>query len=427
MQRIETGYVLRPQFRPLHTRRKRFFAMCCHRRAGKTVAVINDQIDAALRCDKPEPRFGYIAPFRSQAKATAWNYLKSYGLKVPGAKANESELRVDFRNGARVRLYGADNADALRGHYFDGVVFDEYGDTDPTVYPEIIRPALADRQGWAIFAGTSRGKNHFAELMDKAAADDVWDTMILRASESGIISAAELAALQADMSPEQYAAEFECSFEGSVIGAYWGREMQAAERDGRICGVPYEPSVRVDTAWDLGVSDATAIWFTQTVGREVRVIDFYANSGEGLPHYIGVLDKKGYLYGRHVAPHDIQVREFSSGAARIDTALKLGIKFEICPDLPLHDGIDRVRGFIGQCWFDRTRTADGRAGLSNYRKTWDDKRKVFSSAPYHDWSSHAADAFRYLAVSHKITTKKPPTAPARRFIEAGANQGWMGA
>lgn len=402
--------------------------MCCHRRAGKTVAIVNDLVDAALRCTKPQPRFGYSAPFRTQAKATAWNYLKTYALRVPGARANESELRVDFQNGGRVALYGADNIHSLRGLYFDGFAPDEYGDTDPTFFPEIIRPALAERQGWAIFGGTSRGKNHFADLMDRAQTDDDWGHLILRASESGIIPAEELLSLQEDMSSEQYAAEFECSFEGSVIGAYWGREMTAAETGGRISNVPYQAEIPVDTWWDLGVGDATAIWFTQTVGREIHVIDFYTNSGEGLPHYVRILQQRDYVYGQHNAPHDIRVREFSSGKARIDTAKSLGIEFEIVPDLPVKDGIDAARSFISRCWFDRAKTAQGRNALTNYRKTWDDKRKVFSSAPYHDWASNGADSFRYLAVGHKLIAPNVASELSKKFHTIGqGGSSWMGA
>lgn len=424
MQRIDTGYVYRPQFLPLHLRKRRFFAMCCHRRAGKTVAIVNDLIDAALRCDKPNPRFAYVAPYYGQAKDVAWAYLKQYSLAVPGAKANESELRVDFPSGARIRLYGADNARGLRGIYLDGVALDEYGDINPTVFPEVIRPALADRGGWAMFAGTSRGKNHFADMMDNALTHPEWGCLTLKASESGILPPDELQSLRDGMSDEQYQAELECNFSGSVIGAYWGREMQAAESAGRICNVPYQAQRPVDTWWDLGVSDATAIWFTQTIGQEIHVIDYYANSGEGLPHYVRELQQRGYVYGKHHAPHDIQVREFSSGKSRLDTAAGLGIRFEIVPQLPVSDGIDAARLLIPRCWFDRTKTTDGRNALTNYRKTWDDKRKVFSSAPYHDWASNGADAFRYLAVGHKAQAEARSKTPPRRA--AGGGMGWMG-
>ena len=425
MQKVETGYVYRPQFLPLHRRKRRFFAMCCHRRAGKTVAIVNDLIDSALRCEKPNPRFAYIAPYYGQAKDVAWAYLKQYALPVPGAKANESELRVDFPSGARVRLYGADNARGLRGIYLDGVALDEYGDINPTVFPGVIRPSLADRGGWAMFAGTSRGKNHFADMMETAKSHSEWDWLMLKASESGILPPDELQSLRDGMSDEQYQAELECSFSGSVIGAYFGKEIQAAEDAGRIGSVPYQPEVAVDTWWDLGMADETAIWFTQNIGREIHVIDYYAESGTGLVGAAKAIQGKGYVYGTHNAPHDIQVREWSgAGRSRIETAAGLGIRFAIVPNLPVQDGIDAARSFIARCWFDRVKTADGRAGLTNYRKTWDDKRKVFSSTPYHDWSSNPADAFRYLAVGHKTAVAARNKAPVRRV--SGGGMGWMG-
>jgi hypothetical protein len=428
MRRIETGYVHRPQFKPFHLRKQRFYAMCCHRRAGKTVAVVNDLIDSALRCDKPDPRFGLGYPFRDQGKEAAWGYLKRYGLQVPGASANETDLRVDFKsNGSFVRIYGLDNFEARRGGYFDGFAVDEYGDVNPNVFPTVIRPMLADRVGWAALFGTSKGRNHFADVMERAQSSDEWGHMILRASESGILPAAELASLRADMSEEQYASEFECSFEGSVVGAYWGREMQAAELAGRIGNVPYQSEIGVETWWDLGVGDANAIWFTQSVGREVHVIDYYENSGEGVQHYAKVLQDRGYVYTKHHAPHDIMVREWGNEArTRFETAARLGIKFEIVPDVGLQDGIDAARSFIARCWFDRKKTEQGRNALTNYRKTWDNKRKVFSNSPFHDWASNGADSFRYLSVGHKIATQRVTTTARRSLQTAGSGStAWM--
>lgn len=404
--RVATGYVARPQFYSLHQRSQRWAVTVAHRRCGKTVACINDLIDAAIRCDRPEPRFAYVAPFFSQAKDVAWNYLKAYTANIPGVQKNESELHIDLPGGRRVRLYGGDNYERLRGIYLDGVVLDEYGDMDPRAWQEVIRPALADRTGWAIFIGTPKGLNHFAEMWERAQNSPEWFALRLPASETGLLPARELADARREMSEEQYLAEFECSFEASVVGSYWGREMTKTDKDQRVTGVPYQPEIAVDTWWDLGVADATAIWFTQNVGREVHVIDYYENSGEGLPHYARVLQDRGYVYGKHNAPHDIAVRELGTGKSRLETAATLGIRFMTVPNIGLADGIDVVRPFIAKCWFDRNRTERGRLALASYRKTWDEKRKVFSTAPYHDWSSHGASAFRYLAVGHRLSAPR---------------------
>ncbi len=429
---VDTGYRPRVQFLPLHRRKQRWSVAVAHRRAGKTVACINDLIDAALRCRAHEPRFAYVAPYFSQAKDVGWSYLKQYTAMIPGTQANESELRVDLPNGGRVRLYGADNYERLRGLYFDGLVLDEYGDMDPRAWQEVLRASLADRQGWAIFIGTPRGLNHFADAWERAQAADDWFALQLKASETGLLPAAELADARREMSEEQYLAEFECSFAASVIGAYFGREMQRAADEGRIGRVPYQPEIAVDTWWDLGIDDAMAIWFTQTVGREVHAIDYYEQSGEGLPHYAKVLQDRGYVYGQHNAPHDIRVRELGSGRSRLEIAASLGIRFQIVPDIGLADGIEAARAFLARCWFDREKTDRGRLALTSYRKVWDEKRRVFQAQPHHDWSSNGADAWRYLAVGHKTAVARRVSEPERRWVEFGSgpsgtpNKAWLG-
>ena len=270
----DSGYEPRAQFVPFHRRTQRFACLVCHRRAGKTVASINELQEGAHRCDLIRPRFAYIAPFLRQAKAVAWDYLRAAvaPLRRCGAGTHETELRVDYYNSGQVRLYGADNADALRGIYLDGVVLDEYADMDPRVWSEVIRPALADRQGWAVFIGTPKGRNAFFELWRRALADKDWFSLMLKASETGLIAEAELALARRELSEEQYAQEFECSFDAAIIGAYYGKLMAQAERDRRIAGVPYDPAALVWTSWDLGIRDASAIWFAQMVGRESRII-----------------------------------------------------------------------------------------------------------------------------------------------------------
>lgn len=423
MTQINTGYICRPQFAPLHMRKQRWAVAVAHVRAGKTVACVNDLVDAALRCTLPNPRFAYMAPYFSQAKDVAWAYLKQYTSAIPGVQANESELRVDLPGGKRVRLYGADNYQRISGIYLDGVVLDEYGDMDPRAWKEVIRARLSDRNGWATFIGTPKGMNHFGELWESAQSDPDWFTLQLRASNTGILSASELADARKAMSDEDYQAQYECSFEASVVGAYYGKEMQAAAQ--RITRVVYQPEMGVDTWWDLGVDDATSIWFTQTVGREIHVIDYYEASGEGFPHYAKVLQDRGYIYGTHNAPHDIQVRELGSGRSRLESAASLGIVFRIVPNIALIDGINAARSFLARCWFDRDKTVQGRLALTSYRKTWDEKRKVFASHPLHDWASNGADAFRYLAVGHKTTAPRINTGVPRRAHEPSGNA-WMG-
>lgn len=398
VRRVTIPYSPRKQFRPFHDTEKRFSCIVAHRRAGKTVACVNHLIRAAIMCDKPDPRFAYIAPFFSQAKDVAWNYIKKYGMVIPGAEANESELRIDFPNGGRVRLYGADNYDRLRGIYLDGVVLDENADMDPRAWSEVIRPALSDRQGFAVFIGTPKGRNAFFEKWQEAQTNDDWFALMMRASETKLIAQKELDLARSQMTPEQYDQEFECSFNAAIMGAYYGPAMEQAEKDKRIGRVPWEPNVEVHTAWDLGIGDSTAIWFCQRVGREWRLIDFLENRSVGLEFYVKELKSRPYVYGEHILPHDASVKELQTGISRLDFLSKLGIRGRVLPQHRVEDGINGVRAILPQCWFDMDKCGPGIEALRQYRADWDDKRKVLRDNPLHDWTSHAADAFRYLAM-----------------------------
>lgn len=401
MATVELKYRAREQFIPFHTRTERWSCLVAHRRAGKTVACIHDLVDAALRCKEENPRFAYITPFYAQAKDVAWTYVKEAvgPLMQYGAEVNESELRVDLPNGARLRLYGADNYDRLRGIYLDGVVLDEFADMDPRAWSEVIRPALSDRKGWATFIGTPKGENTFFEIWQDAQDDPDWFSLMLKASDTGLIDKEELNAAKRAMTHEQYRQEYECSFQAAIVGAYYGKLMEDAEAAGRIGPIPVEGAVKVHTVWDLGIGDSTAIWFYQAVGKEVRVIDYYEASGVGLDHYFKVLEDKDYLYGNHYLPHDVEVRELGTGRSRKETLNDLGIKVKVVKKLSIEDGINAARKILPRCWFDKDKCSTGIKALRQYRTEFDEKRKVFRLRPLHDWSSHAADAFRYLAVS----------------------------
>ena len=410
---IDCGYRARSQFIPFHKRKERFACIVAHRRAGKTVACINDLQDASLRCDKPRPRYAYIAPYRSQAKSVVWDYLLAAmsPLRSLGATAHESELRVDYHNGGQVRLYGADNPDALRGLYLDGVVLDEFAQFDPNVWPTVLRPALSDRKGWAVFIGTPKGHGEFYKIYRQslgfnkdgqldAAIKAEWFSLMLKSSETGLVSTDELQSARRDMTEDEFLQEYECSFEAAIKGAYYGKLMAQAEADKRITGVPYEPTAQVYTAWDLGISDATAIWFAQKVGREIRIVDYYESSGADLAHYVGVLQSKPYLYADHIVPHDAQAKELGTGKSRLEVLQSLGVRsLRVAPMHRVEDGINAVRVMLPKCWFDQTKCVRGIEALKLYRAEYDDKLQTLKPKPLHDWSSHAADAFRYLAMT----------------------------
>ena len=398
----EIDYKPRDQIRAFHNRKERFAIIVAHRRFGKTVAAINDLIRSCFEIDRPNVRVAYIAPYLSQAKAVAWDYALEFTRDIPEIKVNHSELRIDFLNGARFRLFGADNYNAMRGLYFDAVVLDEMADFPASAWSNVIRPALADRRGSATFISTPKGKNEFWELWHEAQDDPNWFTAMLKASETSILDQEELDEARRTMGDDRYEQEFECSFEAAIQGAFYAKEMKEATEDGRITRVPYDRAASVITAWDLGIGDSTAIWFAQFVGQEIRIIDYYENSGVGLDHYAKVLLDKEYHYEQHILPHDVQVKELGTGKSRLETLDALGIRnIEIAPKLAVEDGIQAARTMIPKCWFDADNCTRGIEALRQYRRDFDEKLKTWRGRPLHDWTSHGADAFRYLAVGYR--------------------------
>jgi hypothetical protein len=424
---VKLGYEPRDAFVEYHNRHQSFAVIVAHRRAGKTVACIIDLIEAALWSPRKNPRYAYVAPLLVQAKDTAWTYVQDYAKLIPGAKVNQNELRVDFPNGGRVRLYGGDNPDKLRGIYLDGVVLDEYGDMHPKLYSDVISPALRDRNGWVTFIGTPKGPNEFYERWQEAKGDSRYYTLMLRASSSGIMSAAQLDDARREAgTPEAYAREYECSFAASNVGAYYGKEMEAALNDGRLLSGVYDRSHEVHTAWDLGAHDMTVIWFFQKVGMQVRLIDYYSSSGQPIDHYAQVLQKRGYKYGRHYFPFDVEQTHLGGGSSlhsRKQTFIDLGIIVDVVPKHAVEDGINAVRKLLPKCVFDKDKCAEGIQALQLYHRKFDDLRKVYLDKPYHDWTSHPADAFRYLAMG--LTDQPQLTKPPAWMKKAKDRLSWI--
>lgn len=414
-RQIVLPYAPRGVFRPYHNRTERWSCIVAHRRCGKTVACINDEIKLAATLALPYGRYAYVAPFLAQAKEVAWEYLKRFAGPIIAEK-NESELWVELLNGARLRIHGADNPDRLRGPYLDGVVLDEYADMRPSVWGEVIRPMLADRAGWATFIGTPKGHNEFHDIWERAQREPTWFSLMLRASETGILPTAELADAAQDMTPEQYAQEFECSFEAAILGAYFGKEMAEAERGGRITSVPYDPAVPVQTVWDLGKGANMAIWLFQVVGSEIHVIDYHEGShADGIPQCVKALNDKPYRYEHDFVPHDAKATEIGTGRTRVETLILLKRNPKLVPDHKVMDGINAARVTLPRVWFDRIRCADGIEALRQYRAEFDEKTKAFRDTPKHDWTSHAADAFRYLCMAWRELTPKV-VVPKRRIL-----------
>lgn len=418
---VEIPYSPREAFKSYHQNTKRNSLTVAHRRAGKTVARLNRIIRASITGPK-DGRYGYLAPTYVQAKDIAWAYLKHYTapLLEHGGSKNEAELSVSLPGGQVIRLYGAENYDRMRGLYFNGVALDEAQDIPPVALTQVILPALADRGGWLDAAGTPKGRAGLLyKLRQMALADpDGWFYQELKASVTGILPQLELDRLKMLMPANEYEQEMECSFDAALTGAYYAKELKAAEEGKRITSVPWEPKLLVNTAWDLGMSDSTSIVFwQQSRGGEIRVIDYYEASGSGLDHYIQHLRTKPYTYGKHYAPHDIQVRELGTGKSRLEVAQSLGIRFDLTPNISIEDGISAARMMLPRCWFDKDKTNLLLEALRLYQEKRDIKRNI-SLGPLHDWTSHAADCFRYMAVAQKDDRPKRNAG--------GTTINWMG-
>jgi phage terminase large subunit len=299
------------------------------------------------------------------------------------------------------------------------VVLDEFADMDPRAWSEVIRPALADRQGWAIFIGTPKGRNAFWEVFERAQASDDWFSLRLKASETGLVAPDELEALRGEMSEDEYAREMETSFEAAVEGAYYARLLTQAETDNRIGRVPHDPGLEVHAAFDLGIADSTAIWLAQYVGREVRLIDYIENNGVALDWYARALRERPYIYAPLILPHDAMARELGTGKSRVEMLQGLGFSTRVVPQIGVADGIEAVRRLLPRMWIDQAKCDAGLRAVRDYREKIDPKRRV-ALGPLHDWTSHAADALRYLAIAYEEPRTK------REASRAPQRSSWMG-
>jgi len=430
MTEIKIQYTPRPWAMKFHDSDKKLIVLVLHRRAGKTVASLNHLIRECFRMSpeevkrgKPDKdkRYAYIAPTYKQAKSVAWDILQQYGRQVPHTKFNIQELSATFPNGSRITLYGADNPDSLRGIGLWGCVFDEYSQQPSNIYSEIILPTLAEHDGFGIWIGTPKGKNDFYRIFTQCGvADEKWEkmsdedkervakdwlSMKLGVKDTKLISDSYLDRARNKMTSDEYEQEFECSFEGSLKGAYYADDIRRAREEKRIRPVPHEPILGVTTAWDLGGAgggDSNSIGFFQMVGKEIRMIDYYEDTGHSLHHYIKYVKEKPYIYDRHIGPHDIAVTEYSTGRTRIEVAESLGFNFDVAEKLSISDGINAVHAIFPKLYIDSDKCDEFVSKISQYTKDWDEKMGTFKKTPKHDFASHSADMLRTFATSIDI-------------------------
>lgn len=395
-----------------------------HRRAGKDVAAFNLAIRAALK--KPQVIY-YIFPTYSQGRKVIFDTLTNDSQRmidfIPKElidSTNNQELKIRLINGSIIQVVGSDNYDSLMGTNPQLCIFSEYALQDPRAYM-FIRPILTSNDGVAVFLSTPRGRNHLWDLYQVASNSSDWYCQRLTVSDTRVVSLYSIEREKAlgEMSDDLIQQEYYCSFDLGVEGSYYAKYIDRIRIKGQIGMVPWENGFKVHSVWDLGVRDSTTIIMFQIIGQSIRIIDCYENSKVGLEHYVKVLEQKPYVWGKHIAPHDIRVKEFGSGMTRLEKAKQLGINFTIAPDVGIEDGIEAVRAALSKIWIDEKACSPLIKALENYRQEYDHKRKVYASHPLHDWSSHFSDAMRYLCISlPKLSDGASPADIDRRYNEA---------
>lgn len=388
-----------------------------------------------------ESQYAYIGPTYKQAKRIAWKILKRIAAKVPGAEPNEAELTMTYPNGSVIFLAGSENVDALRGIPLWGGAQDESSQQPSNLFSEVISKCLADHLGYWIWGGTPQGKNQFYRTFENAKANDNDFTVVfktiddtLREEQGQTINNLRQALADdrklvelGEMTEDEFLQEWYCSFNASVRGAYYAKQIANLINSNRSKTVPYDEALAVHTVWDLGVGKNLAIGFYQRLGNELRMIDYWeGTSQEGIAQAAKVLQEKPYLYGRHFAPHDINAKEVATGQTRIETAKGYGIDFEVVPKVSVDDGIDKGRKMFSRLWVDSTHCEVWLDAMGQYRQVWDEKRGMFIETPYHDWTSHKADVHRYAAlVEDKMTNdfiEQSETAELRRRLNQERNK-----
>ncbi len=406
----------------------RKFILVWHRRSGKEKTIINV---CAKQMEHRVGSYYYFFPSFTQGKKILWDGMDKDGFKflshfpkeILAGKPNDTEMKLKYTNGSIFQVIGTDNIDSVVGTNPIGCVFSEYALQDPRAW-DYVRPILAENGGWAIFNFTPRGNNHGKAIKEQAEGDkENFYCEVLTVDDTKCIPPYILAQERKEIIKQHgndalYQQEYMCSFETPVEGSYYGNQIRMAQSEGRITRVAYDPAILVDTWWDLGVGDSMAIWYTQSVGNEVRAIDYDEFNGEGLDYCAKRLKEKNYVYGEHTAPHDIEVRELSTGKTRRELAAGLGINFNVAPKLPIDDGISACRIIFPRIWFDEKKCERGLDALKSYHKEYDEQNKCYKDRPHHNWASHGADSFRTFGVGYKerVFSQEEQT-PTQRLSE----------
>jgi len=399
----ELPYTPRQQMTAFHQRSERFAFLICHRRFGKTVGCVAELVIRALYTTKKNAQYAYVCPFRTQAKAVAWNYLVEMTQGI-ATDVKVSELSVTLPNGAKIWLSGSDNVNALRGLYLDGVVLDEFAQCRPDLLEAVIMPCLLDRKGWLVIIGTAYGRlNQFYDYYEKSKTDPEWFHADIKVYDSGVIDNREIQRIKGAVSQAKFRQEFLNDFSAELVGTYYASIINEIEQLGQLNQeTHWQPDLPVHTAFDIGRGDSTVAWFWQETPFGVNVIDYYTNNGEQAQHYIEMLREKPYTYGSINLPHDAKAKTFSTHKSALEQFMEADFgadcQINIVPKLSVEDGIEAARQILKYTNFDYDRCYYGVECLRVYRKKYDEVNKCFLKTPLHDYSSDSADAFRYMAI-----------------------------
>ena len=376
-----------------------------------------------------------MLPEASQARKAIWEAVngntgkKRIDEAFPDAIRSgqrDNDMLIRFVNGSTWQVIGSDNYNSLVGSPPVGVVFSEWALADPQAWA-YLRPILAENDGWALFISTPRGRNHLAKMYESYLEDEEWYVESLPATHTGVFTPEKISQEKREYIREygpddglgRFEQEYLCSFDAGIAGSFYGSMVSEAEKEGRITSVPYNPAHGVEVWFDLGVTDATAMWFVQRIDGKFHVIDYYESSGQGVKYYVDItrgkhdgLDlsrdekfketvrfRSKYTYSFFVAPHDAENKQMGAQVQTVKgTAKNLGMNLSIVPKHSIEDGIQAARNILPLCVFDKEKTERGLDCLRSYRRKWDEKNKVYQASPLHDFASHASDAFRYGAM-----------------------------
>lgn len=350
----------------------------------------------------------YTFPTYSQGKKALWEgigkdgvrYLEHFPKALLDGKPNDTEMKIKYKNGSIFQVIGVEDVDKIVGTNPRGIVFSEYSLQNPKAW-EYMRPILAENKGWAIFNYTPRGKNHGFKLYEMAKGNPKWWISKLTVDDTKVLSPEDIEEeRRAGMTEDMIQQEFYCSFVSAIMGSIYWDKINEAEKNGQFTDVPYNPRLLVHTVWDLGKNDTNCIGFYQSNGLTVRKIDYLSGNRKGLPDWIKLVKEKPYTYGKHFAPHDIEVSDYSltGNQSRLEVAKDLGIKFEVIPNLSIQEGIDAGRRLFKKLYIDKTKCAEFLEAIPQYTREYDEKNKIFKDKPLHDWTSHFADEHRYAAL-----------------------------